>query len=98
MAVLSAVKNPLGRNFLERVREGSTTYATRVGNELKALVFDRVFPGLAGGFVVDATRRGEMVAAEQVYEATLTFLYNLLFLLYAEAQNLLPLDRGYRDH
>jgi hypothetical protein len=36
------VKDPQGRNFLERVREGSTTYAARVGNELKALVFDLV--------------------------------------------------------
>jgi len=92
------VKDPQGRNFLERVREGSTTYATRVGNELKALVFDQVFPGLAGGFVVDATRWGETVTAAQVYEATLTFLYKLLFLLYAEARNLLPIDRDYRDY
>ena len=92
------VKDPQGRNFLERVREGSTTYATRVGNELKALVFDRVFPGLAGGFVADATRRGEKVTADQVYEATLAFLYKLLFLLYAEARNLLPIDRDYRDY
>lgn len=92
------VKDPHGRNFLERVREGSTTYATRVGNELKALVFDRVFPGLAGGFVADATRRGEQVTSAQVYEATLSFLYKLLFLLYAEARNLLPIDRDYRDH
>ena len=92
------VKDPHDRNFLERVREGSTTYATRVGNELKALVFDRVFPGLAGGFVADAVRKGEQVTAEQVYEATLSFLYKLLFLLYAEARNLLPIDRDYRDH
>ncbi len=94
----SLVKDPQGRNFLERVREGSTTYAQRVGNELKALVFDRVFPGLAGGLVADATRRGEQVTPEQVYEATLSFLYKLLFLLYAEARNLLPIDRDYRDH
>jgi hypothetical protein len=86
------------RNFLERVREGSTIYATQVGKELKALVFDRVFPGLAGGFVADAVRKGEQVAAEQVYEATLSFLYKLLFLLYAEARNLLPTDRDYRDY
>lgn len=92
------VKDPHDRNFLERVREGSTTYATQVGKELKALVFDRVFPGLAGGFVTDATRRGEQVTSEQVYEATLSFLYKLLFLLYAEARNLLPIDRDYRDY
>ncbi|XWK89584.1 MAG: Eco57I restriction-modification methylase domain-containing protein [Phormidium sp.] len=92
------VKDSQGRNFLERVREGSTTYATRVGNELKALVFDRIFPDLAGGFVADATRRGENVTSEQVYEATLSFLYKLLFLLYAEARNLLPIDRDYRNY
>jgi hypothetical protein len=92
------VKDLHDRNFLERVREGSTTYATQVGKELKALVFDRVFPGLAGGFVMDATRRGEQVTSDQVYEATLSFLYKLLFLLYAEARNLLPIDRDYRDY
>ena len=62
------------------------------------MVFDRVFPGLAGGFVMDATRRGEQVTSDQVYEATLSFLYKLLFLLYAEARNLLPIDRDYRDY
>jgi hypothetical protein len=92
------IKDPQGRNFLERVREGSTTYATRVGSELKALVFDQVFPGLAGGFVTDAVRRKAQVSADQVHEATLSFLYKLLFLLYAEARNLLPIDRDYRDH
>lgn len=92
------VKDSQGRNFLERVREGSTTYATRVGNELKALVFDRLFPDLAGGFVADATRRGKQVTSELVYEATLSFLYKLLFLLYAEARNLLPIDSDYRNY
>ncbi|VXD22965.1 Genome sequencing data, contig C321 [Planktothrix serta PCC 8927] len=92
------VKDSQGRNFLERVREGSTTYSTRVGNELKALVFERIFPNLAGGFVADATRRGQPVTSEQVYEATLSFLYKLLFLLYAEARNLLPIQGDYRDY
>ncbi len=92
------LKDPQGRNFLERVREGSTIYATRVGSELKALVFDQVFPGLAGGFVTDAVRRKAQVTADQVHEATLSFLYKLLFLLYAEARNLLPIDGDYRDH
>ncbi len=99
------VKDTQGRNFLERVREGSTTYATRVGNELKALVFDRVFPDLAGAFVTETPTSGgaggvklrENVTWEQVYEATLSFLYKLLFLLYAEARNLLPIEGDYRD-
>ena len=92
------VKDSQGRNFLERVREGSTTYATRVGNELKALVFDRLFPDLAGGFVANASRQKKAVEADKVYQATLSFLYKLLFLLYAEARNLLPIDGDYRDY
>ncbi|MDJ0554608.1 MAG: TaqI-like C-terminal specificity domain-containing protein [Microcoleaceae cyanobacterium MO_207.B10] len=92
------VKDSQGRNFLERVREGSTTYSARVGDELKDLVFHHLFPDLAGGFVVDATRQGEQVAPTQVYQATLSFLYKLLFLLYAEARNLLPINSDYRDY
>ena len=100
------VKDTQGRNFLERVREGSTTYATRVGNELKALVFDRVFPDLAGAFVTETPTSGgaggvklrENVTADRVYEATLSFLYKLLFLLYAEGRNLLPIEGDYREY
>lgn len=94
----SFVKDAQGHNFLERVREGSTTYATQVGKELKALVFEQVFPNVAGGFTANAFRLGEQVTSEQIYEATLSFLYKILFLLYAEARNLLPIDGAYRDH
>lgn len=87
-----------GKNFLERVREGSATYATRVGNELKSLVFEQIFSQLAGGFVAQITRPGQAVKASLVYEATLSFLYKLLFLFYAEARNLLPMDRDYRSY
>ncbi len=92
------IKNSYNQNFLERVREGSTTYATQVGNELKTLVFEQIFPDLAGGFVADAIRRGKTVEPKQVYAATLSFLYKLFFLLYAEARNLLPITTAYRDY
>jgi type I restriction-modification system DNA methylase subunit len=91
-------KDSYNKNFLERVREGSTTYATQVGNELKTLVFEQIFPDLAGGFVADAIRRGKTGEPKQVYAATLSFLYKLLFLLYAEARNLLPITTAYRDY
>ena len=91
-------KDSYNKNFLERVREGSTTYATQVGNELKTLVFEQIFPDLAGGFVADAMRRGKTGEPKQVYAATLSFLYKLLFLLYAEARNLLPITTAYRDY
>ena len=91
-------KDSYNKNFLERVREGSTTYATQVGNELKILVFDQIFPDLARGFIVDAMRRGKTVEPKTIYAATLSFLYKLLFLLYAEARNLLPITSAYRDY
>ncbi len=92
------VKDSQGRNFLERVREESTTYSAKVGDELKTLVFNSLFPDLAGGFVAAATRQQEAVLPEKVYEATLSILYKMLFLLYAEARNLLPVDGDYRDY
>ncbi len=95
------IKDAQGRNFLERVREGSATYARVIGERLKELVFEEVFPFLSGGFVAYGAARGEDVTSEEarrlIYEATLSLLYKLLFLLYAEARNLLPMDNpGYR--
>ncbi len=84
------------RNFLERVREGCTTYASVVGEHLKLLVFEEIFPLLAGGFVKECTARGEDVRRAEVslriYEATLSLLYKILFMFYAEARNLLPIN------
>ncbi|CCI25709.1 Eco57I restriction-modification methylase domain-containing protein [Microcystis aeruginosa] len=88
------IKDIHGQNFLERVREGSTTYATRVGNELKELVFDRIFPEISQGFVSLNTD----IQPDLLYEASLSLLYKLLFLLYAEARDLLPVRGDYRDY
>ncbi|MCA9936939.1 MAG: hypothetical protein KC415_23550, partial [Anaerolineales bacterium] len=92
-----------GRNFLERVREGSTTYARAVSDALKERVFNHVYPTLAGGFVANMAWRQEDVSSDEaralIQEATLSLLYKLLFLLYAEARDLLPVDNpGYRRH
>ena len=85
-----------GRSFLQQVREGSATYAKRVSDKLKELVFDEVMPEIANGFV--AYRREQMGIREeddaslrQVYAAGLSLLYKLLFVLYAEARDLLPM-------
>ncbi|TRV43171.1 MAG: restriction endonuclease [Microcystis panniformis Mp_MB_F_20051200_S9] len=88
------IKDIHGQNFLERIREGSTTYATRVGNELKELVFDRIFPDISKGFVSLNTD----IQPDLLYEASLSLLYKLLFLLYAEARDLLPVRGDYRDY
>jgi len=91
--------------FLDQLLEGSEEYAKRLGERLKERVFEEVFPHLARGFVeyrkaregVDADLSQE--ALDQVFHGTLTFLYRLLFLLYAEARDLLPAKeaRGYYE-
>ncbi len=98
------LKGAEGKNFLDRVLSGSEDYAVRVGNNLKKVVFERLFARLAAGFLEDHTRRDGQPADEETlnktYRGTLALLYRLLFLLYAEARDLLPhRDRlGYGRH
>ncbi len=96
------VKDARGKNFLERVREGSAKYARVIEGELKKLVFNQVFSSFAGGFVAYGSSRGENLTDEMsrrlVYQATLSFLYKILFLLYAEARNLLPVEGDYGNY
>jgi len=95
--------DPQGRSFVRRVHKGSATYAREISDKLKELVFDQVMPEIAGGFV--AYRYHELGVREeseesmrQVYQASLSLLYKLLFLLYAEARALLPINNpGYRE-
>lgn len=91
--------------FLDQLLDGSEDYAKRLGERLKERVFEDIFPHLARGFVEH--RKGQdgaeadvsQEALDQVFHGTLTFLYRLLFLLYAEARDLLPARevRGYYD-
>ena len=88
---------------MQQVREGSATYARRVSDKLKELVFDEVMPEIANGFV--AYRREQLGIHEEtkeslreIYAAGLSLLYKLLFVLYAEARDLLPMrNTGYRE-
>jgi len=92
-----------GRSFLQRVREGSTTYARQISDKLKELVFEQVMPEVTGGFV--AYRYHELGVQEEseeslraIYQASLSLLYKCLFILYAEARGLLPTaNSGYRE-
>ena len=95
------VPDARGHSFLDRVRDGSASYARVVGDQLKTRVFNDIFPLLAGGLVADMTWRGDDPNTDDgrrlLYESTLSLLYKLLFLLYGEARNLLPIDNpGYR--
>lgn len=83
--------------WLDAVARGSRDYAKRLGERLKDRVFLTIFPHLAQGFLEDrkrrlgTRRRPTEEELRDTYEATLTFLYRLLFLLYAESRDLLPI-------
>ena len=75
-----------------------------MGERLKDRIFTTVFPHLARGFLEDRKRRLGINKApteeelRDTFEATLTLLYRLLFLLYAEARDLLPIrEAPYRE-
>ncbi len=86
-----------GKTWLDQHLKGSEEYAVRVSTKLKDLIFDKVFEGLAEGFV--HYRRYELSIEKEtddnrrdIFKGCLTLLYRLLFLLYAESRNLLPVD------
>jgi len=97
---------PKKRCFLDRLFEDSQEYAKKLGERLKDRVFEQISPHFAEGFV-EHIRESEGVARadipqerlDQVFQGTLTFLYRLLFLLYAESRDLLPVKeaRGYGE-
>lgn len=83
-------------SFLDRLLAGSEDYARELGERLKEQVFERIFPALAAGFqsslaATEPARPLDEDALATIHRATLTLLYRLLFLLYAESRALLPL-------
>lgn len=83
--------------WLDAILQGSRDYAKRLGERLKDRVFFTIFPHLAQGFLDDRKQRLGIKKAptreelDEIFEATLTLLYRLLFLLYAESRDLLPI-------
>lgn len=89
-------------SLLDRLLLESEDYAKELGSRLKGRVFEEVFPHLGHGFVehLRESTGARVVAQEtldEVFQGTLTLLYRLLFLLYAESRDLLPVRevRGY---
>ena len=82
-------RDQAGLCFLDGVREQSLRFQAQLEENLRDRIFD-VLEDLGTGFV-DFTdnRLGERDFAE-AYENSLTFLYRLLFVLYAESRGLLP--------
>ena len=83
------------RTFHRRALEEGRYYEQRVATDLSNLVFDHVFPELARA-IAEAAPDAPL---PDVRDATLTLLYRLLFILYAEDRELLPVrDERYDDY
>jgi hypothetical protein len=83
------------RSFHDRARAEAAFCEERVAASLSKLVFETVFPSLARS-ISDAAPDAPLA---DVRHAALVLLYRLLFLLYAEDRDLLPVsDRRYDDY
>ena len=83
------------RTFHQRAIEEGRFYEERVAANLSTLVFRQVFPGLARAIAAAAPE----APLPEVRDAALILLYRLLFILYAEDRNLLPVrSPGYDDY
>ena len=83
------------RTFHEKALQEGKFYEERVAEDLSNKVFGEVFPALVGAIVKAAPEAN----LQEVREAALILLYRLLFILYAEDRDLLPVkDTHYDDY
>ncbi|MBE0455491.1 MAG: Eco57I restriction-modification methylase domain-containing protein [Roseovarius sp.] len=83
------------RTFHEKALEEGRFYEERVAEDLSNKVFGEVFPDLVRAIVTAAPEAD----LQEVREAALILLYRLLFILYAEDRDLLPVrDTRYDDY
>lgn len=84
-----------GRTLHQRILDEGRFYEERVATSLSEVVFDQVFPQLADA-IFKATPTASL---PEVRNAALTLFYRLLFILYAEDRDLLPVrDPAYDDY
>lgn len=80
--------------FLEHALAEGKRYEEQVAQDLSGVVFESAFPQL-----VEAMAKATGKDLPQVRHTALIFLYRLLFVLYAEDRNLLPVnDERYDDY
>src|SRR5207249_10182943 len=87
--------------FLELALDEGRRYEQRVTKALSRIVFDRVYPELVSaiGQASPDPRPRDGAWRTEVRDAGLRLLYRLLFLLYAEDRDLLPIrHEGYRQY
>jgi type I restriction-modification system DNA methylase subunit len=89
-----------GKSLLDRILEGSEEYTVELEADIKDRAYD-VVEFLCRGFAADFPHeRLADAALKDIYDNSLTLLYRLLFVFYAEARELLPLttNASYREN
>src|SRR4030043_1961721 len=76
--------------FIEKVYKGSVDYAEEVGDELKENIY-QALKTLAQGFLKTSGNSLSGEHLKEIHDNSLILLYRLLFVLYAEQRDLLPL-------
>ena len=88
------LKDGATATLLEQALAQGKRYEQQVAQDLSSVVFESAFPKL-----VEALANATGATLPQVRQAALIFLYRLLFLLYAEDRDLLPVnDSRYDDY
>jgi len=102
LAFLSDPAHPEGWSLHSQALDESRRWEERVFLDLGAVVFQRVFPDLLAALIKHDPESPDPLSAEyldEVRRSGLTFLYRLLFVLFAEDRNLLPAqDPRYDDY
>ena len=88
-----------GTAHIDNVLRGSADFAADVGSELRTRVFAALVR-LSAGSVKGRMEPVPQEDLDEIYDNSLIVLYRLLFVLYAESRELLPLDanEGYREN
>ena len=76
--------------FIEKVYKGSVDYAQEVGEGLKENIY-QALKTLAQGFLKTSGNNLSKKNLKEIHDNSLILLYRLLFILYAEHRDLLPL-------
>jgi hypothetical protein len=90
---------PGGFAHVDNVLRGSADFSSDVGSELRSRVFAALVR-LAAGFVKGRPEPVARASLDEIYDNSLIVLYRLLFVLYAESRELLPLEanEGFREN
>jgi len=77
--------------FLDRAYAGSVNYAAKLGDSLKEQVYDALLVFAKGALAHPTNHLDSKRDLKAIHDNALIYLYRLLFILYAESRELLPM-------